>query len=73
MIGLPLTQILRPPCTIVQVIGTAACAMYRLRCKPGVSNKCYSACDLEFVKGISVYLLKNGKVLLVFHFEELQK
>ena len=50
LIGLPLTQILRLPCIIVQVIGTA-CAMYRLRCKPGVLNKCYSACDLEFFKG----------------------
>ena len=35
----------RLPCIIVQVIGTAR-AMYHLRCKSGVLNKCYSACDL---------------------------
>ena len=40
----------RLPCMIVQVIG-AACAMYHLRCKSGVLNKCYSACDLEFFEG----------------------
>ena len=40
----------RLPCIIVQVIGTA-CAMYRLRCKSGVLNKCHSACDLEFFEG----------------------
>ena len=40
----------RLPCITVQVIGTA-CAMYRLRCKSGVLNKCYSACNLEFFEG----------------------
>ena len=40
----------RLPCIIVQVIGTAR-AMYRLRCKSGVLNKCYSACDLELFEG----------------------
>ena len=40
----------RLPCIIVQVIGTAR-AMYRLRCKSGVLNKCYSACDLELFVG----------------------
>ena len=38
------------PCIIVQVIGTAR-AMYRLWCKSGVLNKCYSACDLDFFEG----------------------
>ena len=46
MIGLPLTL----PCIIVQVVGKT-CAMYRLLCKSGVLNKCYSACDLEFFEG----------------------
>ena len=40
----------RLPCIIVQVIGTA-CAMYCLRCKSGVLNKFYSACDMEFIEG----------------------
>ena len=48
----------RLPCIIVQVIGTA-CAMYRLRCKSGVLNKCYSACDLEFFEG-NFYLSVKG-------------
>ena len=40
----------RLPCIIVQVIGTAR-AMYRLRCKSGVLNQCYSACDMELLEG----------------------
>ena len=39
-----------PNSIIVQVIGTA-CAMYHLRCKSWVLNKCYSACDLEIFEG----------------------
>ena len=45
----------RLPCIIVHVIGTAR-AMTCLWCKSGVLNKCYFACDLEFSKGISVYM-----------------
>ena len=64
----------RLPCIIVQVIGTAR-AMYCLRCKSGVLNKCYnSACDLELFEGNYNLSVKGyGKCLLMCHFEQLLK
>ena len=59
-------------CIIVQVIGTA-CAMYRLRCKSGVLNKCYSACDLEFLEGNFCLSVNGWESSTRVYFEQLQK
>ena len=66
------TDLQRLPCIVVEIVGKA-CSMYRLCCKEGVLNTCYSAGDLELFNASFEFAAEGWRTMPVVSLREAAK
>ena len=66
------TDLQRLPCIVVEIVGKA-CSIYRLCCKEGVLNTCYSAGDLELFNASFEFAAEGWRTMPVVSLREAAK